>query len=141
MTLVILSDMQINASIHENTNTLYDNIKELYSTAGFETPPHIVFWNLRKSSRFPTKSDLPNVTMISGFSSVVLNQFCQKGVDVLKNYSGYMMFCAIVGGSRYDKLEECIRTYFEPPTASSPDPANATSEPPPSTSSWFSGWW
>ena len=141
MTLVILSDMQINQSIHENTNTLYDNIKELYATAGFETPPHIVFWNLRKSSGFPTKSDLPNVTMISGFSSVVLNQFCQKGVDVLKNYSGYMMFCEIVGGSRYDKLEECIRTYFEQPTASSPDPEPATSEPPPSTSSWFSGWW
>lgn len=140
MTLVILSDMQIN-STEKNTDTLYARIKALYMSAGFETPPHVVFWNLRKTTGFPTKSDVKNVTMISGFSSVVLNHFCQKGVDVLKNYSGYIMFQEIVGSERYAKLEECIRKYFEPREVSDElrnalDAANLAVK----TTSWF-GWW
>lgn len=138
MTLIILSDMQINAT-EGNTDTLYQRIKALYMAAGFETPPHIVFWNLRKTTGFPTKSDMKNVTMISGFSSVVLNHFCQKGADVLKNYSGYIMFREIVGSERYAKLEECIRKYFKPPSdelKSAVDAANLAVK----TASWF-GWW
>jgi Mg-chelatase subunit ChlD len=132
MTLVILSDMQIN-STERNTDTLYTRIKSLYMAAGFETPPHIVFWNLRKTTGFPTKSDMKNVTMLSGFSSVILNHFCEKGVDVLKNYNGYMMIRDILSSARYAKLEECIRKYFEPRVA----PAAAAA---PAASSWF-GWW
>jgi hypothetical protein len=138
MTLVILSDMQINAT-EGNTDTLYQRIKALYMAAGFEIPPHIVFWNLRKTTGFPTKSDMKNVTMISGFSSVVLNHFCQKGADVLKNYSGYIMFREIVGSERYAKLEECIRKYFQHTTdelKSEVDAANQAVK----TASWF-GWW
>ena len=134
MTLVILSDMQINAT-ERNTDTLHKRIKQLYANAGFETPPHVVFWNLRKTTGFPTKSDEPNVTMISGFSSVVLNHFCQKGVDVLRNYSGYIMFQEIVGSTRYDKLGEIIRKYFEPKVAAATDTTKPTTY-----SSWF-GWW
>lgn len=138
MTLIILSDMQINTT-ERNTDALYQRIKALYMAAGFETPPHVVFWNLRKTTGFPTKSDVANVTMISGFSSVILNHFCQKGVDVLKNYSGYIMFCEIVGSSRYAKLEEHIRNYFKPPTDElkfAIDAANLAVK----TASWF-GWW
>ena len=136
MTLVILSDMQINAT-EGNTDTLYQRIKALYMAAGFETPPHVVFWNLRKTTGFPTKSDVTNVTMISGFSSVVLNHFCLKGVDVLKNYSGYIMFREIVGSERYAKLEECIRRYFQPPPCEElKDAANTAAK----STSWF-GWW
>ncbi len=130
MTLIILSDMQINAT-ENNTDTLYTRIKSLYMAAGFETPPHIVFWNLRKTTGFPTKSDMKNVTMLSGFSSVVLNHFCEKGVDVLKNYSGYIMFREIVGSERYAKLEECIRRYFQPSELQTAA----------KSASWFGGWW
>ncbi len=140
MTLIILSDMQIN-STENNTDTLHQRIKALYMAAGFETPPHIVFWNLRKTTGFPTKSDAQNVTMISGFSSVVLNHFCKKGVDVLKNYSGYIMFREIVGSERYAKLEQCIRKYFEP--VSNKNVSETTSSETvsaPSSTSWF-GWW
>jgi Mg-chelatase subunit ChlD len=136
MTLVILSDMQINAT-EGNTDTLYQRIKALYMAAGFETPPHVVFWNLRKTTGFPAKSDMKNVTMISGFSSVVLNHFCLKGADVLKNYSGYIMFREIVGSERYAKLEECIRRYFQPPPCEDlKDAANTATK----STSWF-GWW
>lgn len=139
MTLIILSDMQINET-ERNTDDLYTRIKTLYESAGFESPPHIVFWNLRKTTGFPTKSDMRNVTMISGFSSVVLNHFCQKGVDVLKNYSGYIMFKEIVGSSRYAKLEECIRRYFAPREVTSTDTTVTTTTQAATSSSWFS-WW
>jgi hypothetical protein len=137
MTLVILSDMQIDAT-ERNTDSLYTRIKALYMSAGFETPPHIVFWNLRKTTGFPTKSDTQNVTMISGFSSVVLNEFCHKGVDILKNYSGYMMIRDILSSERYAKLEECIRKYFqrEHEFKTALDAANLAVK----TASWF-GWW
>jgi Mg-chelatase subunit ChlD len=135
MTLVILSDMQINMT-ECNTTTLYTRIQTLYANAGFETPPHIVFWNLRKTTGFPTKSDMPNVTMLSGFSSVLLNQFCEKGVDVLKNYNGYMMIRDILLLERYAKLEECIRAYFTRELTASVDAANQAVK----TASWF-GWW
>ena len=138
MTLVILSDMQINAT-EGNTDTLYIRIKALYAAAGFETPPHIVFWNLRKTTGFPTKSDMKNVTMLSGFSSVILNHFCQKGADVLKNYSGYIMFQEIVGSERYAKLETVIRKYFEPRVAALTDAVDAANQAV-KTASWF-GWW
>jgi hypothetical protein len=139
MTLVILSDMQINET-QGNLDALYETIKHLYASAGYDTPPHIVFWNLRKTTGFPVKSDMENVTMISGFSSVVLNHFCQKGVDVLKNYSGYIMFREIVGAERYAKLEERIRNYFLPPQSQSqsqPTLADTAVK----TTSWFGGWW
>jgi Mg-chelatase subunit ChlD len=134
MTLIILSDMQINAT-EGNTDTLYTRIKALYMAAGFEAPPHIVFWNLRKTTGFPTKSDMPNVTMLSGFSSVLLNQFCEKGVDVLKNYNGYMMIHDILSAARYAKLEECIRMYFQSRELQST--ANQSVK----NASWFGSWW
>jgi Mg-chelatase subunit ChlD len=137
MTLVILSDMQINQT-ERNTDTLHKRIQSLYASAGINTPPHIVFWNLRKTTGFPTKSDEPNVTMISGFSSVVLNHFCQKGVDVLRNYSGYIMFQEIVGATRYDKLGEIIRKFFEPKVAAAASTTDTTKTT--TYSSWF-GWW
>lgn len=116
MTLIILSDMQIDESTYPNqcTDTLYANIEKLYRNSGFNTPPHIVFWNLRKTTGFPVKSNQKNVTMISGFSSVLLNQFCEKGVDILKNYDGYTMIREILNSSRYDQMENIIRNYFTP---------------------------
>lgn len=141
MTLVILSDMQINSVC--NTDTLYDNIKMLYGAAGFDTPPHIVFWNLRKTTGFPVKSDMKNVTMLSGFSSVLLNQFCEKGVDVLKNYDSYTMIHDILRSPRYDQMERAIRNYFKPKpvpeseSESEPVPAAPPASTKPATSSWW----
>jgi hypothetical protein len=50
-------------------------------------PPHIVFWNLRKTTGFPCLSTDENVSMMSGFSPALLNVFCQKGINGLKNYT------------------------------------------------------
>mgnify|MGYP001160312601 CR=1 FL=1 len=67
MVLAIFSDMQIDHAIHKNPavrslthvgymDSMYDCIKDLYNEAGLRSkykkpynPPHILFWNLRKT--------------------------------------------------------------------------------------------
>ena len=39
----------------------------------------------------PSSSDESNVTMTSGFSTVMLNQFSENGVDVLKTMTPWTM--------------------------------------------------
>ena len=61
MVLVILSDMQMDlAKQRRGRTTLLDKIKQKYADAEnalFGEPykvPHILFWNLRSTSRFPS---------------------------------------------------------------------------------------
>ena len=103
--LIILSDMQIDASINNirgnfksKFNTMMDNIKDLYKKVGLESKynveykvPHIIFWNLRKTDGFPNKSLEKNTTMLSGYSSSLMNAFCDKGINELKNYNPWTM--------------------------------------------------
>jgi hypothetical protein len=89
MILVILSDMQIDDGDKSDKKTLYEVMNTKYSDAGIRNfgkpllPPHILFWNLRSTSGFPTLSQQPNCSMMSGFSPSLLNQFCEEGLNVL----------------------------------------------------------
>ena len=87
--LVILSDMQIDEGDTCNKEALYDTMKAKYEAAGIRVngkpykPPHILFWNLRSTSGFPSLSNQSNTSMMSGFSPSLLNVFCDKGLDAL----------------------------------------------------------
>jgi len=107
MILAIFSDMQMNAAIDSNnhggkyteevfkankdTRVLYQVMEKKYADAGMLlwnrpfTPPHILFWNLRQTTGFPVATNQANVTMFSGFSPALLNNFCNKGLEGLKN--------------------------------------------------------
>ena len=106
MILAIFSDMQMNTAIdsnnggkytkevfeaNKNTYVLYQVMEKKYADAGMQlwgkpfTPPHILFWNLRATTGFPCTSNQANVTMFSGFSPALLNNFCNKGLEGLKN--------------------------------------------------------
>ena len=85
MVLAIFSDMQIDSAGTENQSTMMENVKNMYRNAGLMskykapfTPPHILFWNLRSTTGFPTLSVEPNTTMLSGYSSTLLNVFVEK---------------------------------------------------------------
>ena len=124
LVLVVFSDMQINEANGYGAqfdNTMYDTIKEMCKHAGENSkyrspfnPPHIVFWNLRKTNGFPTTSDVKNVTMISGYSDALLNNFLEKGVEALREYTGYSMFMDIVNHQNYDMLGHYFMEYFMP---------------------------
>jgi len=115
--LAIFSDMQINeasASTEPNMNTMMDVMTRKYADAGmgkFGKPyplPHILFWNLRSTSGFPASAFHKNVTMFSGFSPSLLNQFCENGMEGLKETDPWTKLVESVQIPRYDFLDQQV---------------------------------
>jgi hypothetical protein len=108
MILVVLSDMQIDSSGYKSS--MYDGIATMYADAGMKLwnapfhAPHILFWNLRSTSGFPSMSSQPNVSMMSGFSPALLNMFCEKGIDALKTATPWTILTESLENERYNKL-------------------------------------
>lgn len=123
LVLVVFSDMQINVSPYTACydDTLHESIKKMYASAGLMSkyktpyePPHIVFWNLRQTSGFPTTSTEKNVTMVSGYSDTILNAFLDKGIGGLRQFTAYNMFLEIVNSDNYKMMSQYFNDYFVP---------------------------
>jgi hypothetical protein len=120
MVLTILSDMQMDAADStSNSNSLIDSITTKYAEAGIRVcgkpykPPHILFWNLRSTTGFPTLSTQQNASMMSGFSPALLNLFCEQGIDALQSCSPWSLFLKSLENSRYTVLGDRLRHEFE----------------------------
>ena len=119
MVLVVLSDMQMDAGDSSNKQTLYDTMKTKYEAAGIRVhgkpykPPHILFWNLRSTSGFPSLCNQQNVSMMSGFSPALLNLFCEQGMSSLEACTPWFLLQRSLENDRYkimrDKLIEEIQ--------------------------------
>lgn len=73
--LAIFSDMQFDQGDSSWTKTSYDNICDKFTNAGYQVP-HILFWNLRDNAvGFQVKADTPNSSMLSGYSTRMLDLF------------------------------------------------------------------
>jgi hypothetical protein len=118
MTLAIFSDMQIDcstnfpddspnksASFADRMLSMHERIKVMYSAAGYSGVPHILFWNLRHTGGFPTMSTMPNATMFSGFSPMLLNAFCEKGKEALQQQTPWDGLVDSLSNERYTVLE------------------------------------
>jgi hypothetical protein len=111
LVLVILSDMQMDVA-DRNGLTVYDNIKLKYEQAGMRVhgkpykPPHILFWNLRSTSGFPSLSSQPNASMMSGFSPALLNLFCDQGLDALQSCTPWSLLERSLENDRYKVMED-----------------------------------
>jgi len=126
MTLVILSDMQIDQADDSKMRTtnekenwsLYSNIREKYEETGIRLygkpfqPPHILFWNLRSTDGFPNVSNEANTSMVSGFSPSLLNSFCENGVFSLHSLSPWSLFIKTMDNPRYRLLKTRLSTFF-----------------------------
>jgi hypothetical protein len=118
MVLVILSDMQMDSGDRCCKQVLYDQMKIKYEAAGIRVhgtpykPPHILFWNLRSTSGFPSRTTQPNASMMSGFSPTLLNVFCEEGMDALQSCTPWSLFIKSLENERYkimnDKFEEVL---------------------------------
>jgi len=90
-----------------NKNVLYDKMKLKYAEAGIRVhgsaykPPHILFWNLRSTSGFPTLSSQTNASMMSGFSPSLLNLFCEEGMETLQNFTPWSQLNKSLDNDRY----------------------------------------
>ena len=114
MVLAVFSDMQIDASLTDRENKVHmmENIKNMYRDAGLVsqyktpfTPPHILFWNLRNTTGFPTLSTENNCSMLSGYNATLLNVFVNKGLKGLKECSPTTLLDELLGNERYKFLE------------------------------------
>ena len=112
MVLVVLSDMQMDSGDSCNKQVLYDNMKAKYEAAGVRVhgkpykPPHILFWNLSSSSGFPSLSNQPNASMMSGFSPALLNLFCDQGLDALQSCTPWSLLERSLENERYKILSD-----------------------------------
>ena len=118
MVLAIFSDMQIDQGItgfndNFNRRSMYLEMEKMYQERGYKIP-HILFWNLRSTDGFPCVSTMANATMLSGFSPVLLNSFCEKGMDLLKDFTPWKMLLETLSHERYQKMDERISLEFPP---------------------------
>ena len=133
MVLAIFSDMQIDDNLSEmngtgyNPNqlqkaaargkwdTMFQQIKQKYADVGMRlygqplNPPHILFWNLRKTHGFPTLSTEVGCSMMSGYDPTILNMFCEVGMEALKDMTPYNCLMKLLSNERYLPLENVIR--------------------------------
>jgi hypothetical protein len=118
MVLVILSDMQMDSGDRCNKDTLYKTMEQKYADAGLRVhgapykPPHILFWNLRSTSGFPSLANQRNASMMSGFSPALLNLFCDQGLSALESCTPWSLLNKSLENERYtimaDKLESVL---------------------------------
>lgn len=121
LTLAIFSDMQMDFAdqVNRDTNVLYDRIRTKYAEAGMRVkgkpykPPHILFWNLRSTSGFPTLSTQQNASMMSGFSASMLNLFCEQGIESLQACTPWSLFLKSLENERYKIMEIKARDFFK----------------------------
>ncbi len=120
LVLVVFSDMQMsNASASmcdlSERETLFENMKQMFAKMGerlYGEPckaPHIVFWNLRKTTGFQSLSTDQNVSMLSGFSPALLNVFCEKGVAGLQQYTPWTTLVNSLNNDRYVGFERVFK--------------------------------
>lgn len=114
MVLAVFSDMQMDQADH-SSKSLMNSIEIKYADAGKRLwgkpfkAPHILFWNLRSTSGFPTLSSQKNCSMMSGFSPALLNTFCEEGLKSLQSCSPWTLFVKSLDNERYKILDKHIR--------------------------------
>ena len=83
--LAIFSDMQFDQGDSSWTKTSYDNISDKFTKAGYQVP-HVLFWNLRVNGvGFQVKADTPNSSMLSGYSTRMLDLFLSGNVNEMQD--------------------------------------------------------
>jgi hypothetical protein len=80
--VLIFSDMQFNTCTSGTSDTVLENMRKQYETAGYQMPK-VVFWNLSASyGNFPGASFDSNVALVSGYSPNILKAVV-KGTNAI----------------------------------------------------------
>jgi hypothetical protein len=112
--LTVLSDMQFDSNNNSNLNynyTIREHLKDKFNKAGILVcgkgykVPHILFWNLRSTTGFPELSYQDNVTMMSGYSPMLLNSFLDVGTNTLKELTPMSMLIKMLENDRYNIVD------------------------------------
>ena len=113
--LVVFSDMAIDEA-DGNARSMNELVKKLFSDAGMFTSHHrpyepcrILYWNLRSTDGFPCLSTDKNVSMLSGYSPAMLDQFCAKGIDALDEFTPRSILWEQLNHTRYQWVRAHLR--------------------------------
>jgi hypothetical protein len=119
LVLAIFSDMQIDCGDASYCAPMMEQIREKYAEAGIRCcgepyqPPHILFWNLRSTNNYPTLTNQPGASMMSGFNPALLNAFCQYGIQSLHSCTPYHVLQMQLENPRYTPLETACSQFFD----------------------------
>lgn len=134
--LAIFSDMQIDGAGSKYDETMFQSIARQYHDAGMQVhgrpyaAPHLLFWNLRPTTGFPSCATEKNTTMMSGFSPALLNLFVDKGLDALKAATPWNMMVDALNKPRYEVLDKRFSDWFLATYESSEDGTCLAAPPP-----------
>jgi len=86
--LAIFSDMQFDQGDRSWSETSFEMMKRMFEEKGYVLP-HIIFWNLRANTNgYQVTADKPNTTMLSGYSTRMMDLFLTSSIEDLKNALG-----------------------------------------------------
>ena len=124
ITLAVFSAMQIdvgdlNGVKYNDMKPMFKAIEKMYVEAGlrsvFKQPyqtPHILFWNLLGTNGFPSKTSQKNVTFMSGYNSILLDNFSNKGMEVIREYTPTTVLENMLDNPRLRCLEVRLMSEF-----------------------------
>lgn len=115
--LTVLSDMQFDSAPTKSSpynSSVRQILSDKFHEAGMRVcgkgykVPHILFWNLRSSNGFPELSYQENVTMLSGYSPMLLNSFIEVGMTALKELTPWNMLVKMLEKERYNEIGDLL---------------------------------
>ena len=96
-TLYIISDMEFDVGTVPD-KTLFEEMRDLYSAAGYRLPA-LVYWNVdSRQSQFPVTMDEHGVALVSGASPSVFEMVISQEVDPMS----YML--SVLNAERYSRV-------------------------------------
>tara|TARA_B110000967_G_C18899091_1_gene573186 strand:+ start:3201 stop:4931 length:1731 start_codon:yes stop_codon:yes gene_type:complete len=116
LVFAIFSDMQFDMCEQlPNTTTLRSNFAQKYHDAGVKVcgkgykVPHILFWNMKNTDGFPDVSYQDGVSMMSGYSPKLLNEFMERNkMYGNENMTPWLRLNNMLNKSRYRIINELI---------------------------------
>ena len=122
LVFVIFSDMQFdryktqdNSTMNTTINTIRNVFAQKYDEAGRQIcgsgykVPHIIFWNMKSTNSFPELSYQSNVSMMSGYSPLLLNEYMSKGASGTEQMTPWLKLNNMLNSSRYNNLKKLIK--------------------------------
>ena len=96
--LIMISDMEFNACVHNASETNFENARKKYEDAGYRLP-EIIFWNVASRNRQqPVKQNEQGVALISGATPRIFSMVAGG------NLSPYTFMMEILESERYSKI-------------------------------------
>lgn len=114
----IFSDMQFDMCTQlslPNVTTLRSNFAQKYHDVGVQVcgrgykVPHLLFWNMKTTCGFPDVSYQDGVSMISGYSPTLLNQFMERNkIYGDENMTPWLRLNNMLNKPRYSIINKLI---------------------------------